>query len=57
MAGSRNLESVFDKSLIILVFAWFDFYFSRGSKLLTEESRGRIFNKDLGVSDFTIRHP
>ena len=43
LAGSRNLESVFDKSWS-LVFAWFDFYFFRVSKLFTKESRARIFN-------------
>ena len=42
LAGSRNLESVFGKSRS-LVFAWFDFYFSWVSKLLTKESRARIF--------------
>ena len=48
LAGSRNLESIFDKSRSI-VFAWFVFTFS-SLKLFTKESRSRIFNQDLGVS-------
>ena len=43
LAGSRNLEGVFDKSRS-LVFAWFVFTFFRVSKLFTKESRAGIFN-------------
>ena len=58
LLGSRNLESVFDKSQS-LIFAWFVFTFFQVSKLFSKESRAQIFNYSRvsvswQVSDFTI---
>ena len=58
LLGSRNLESVFDKSQS-LIFAWFVFTFFQVLKLFSKESRAQIFNYSRvsvswQVSDFTI---
>ena len=59
LAGSRNLESVFDKSQS-LVFAWFVFTFFESRNFLPRSLRLGFLTRisvSRGVSDFTIGHP
>ena len=59
LAGSRNLESILDKSQS-LVFAWFVFTFLGTRNFLTKSLGLWFLTRILAsrrVSDFTIRHP
>ena len=59
LAASRNIGSIFDKSLS-LVFAWFVFTFFESRNFLPNNLGLRFLTRILAswrVSDFTIHHP